>query len=491
MSPARRFPIYFYGLILYFVILLLLAPTNLLSFDTFYYWDWSRHLALSYYDGSPLIAYFIKLSTFFFGDTLFALSLVGIGSAALTSIIIYQTARLFLSKEASYVALSLWLFSPLVTLDILKQTTYDTPLSLFWALTLFCTAKFIISNRIKWLYMIGISIGLMMLSKYSGVVLVLSLFVFLLLTPYRYLFKTPHLYLMMLLSLLIFSPVLLWNYQHEWQSFLYQLTTHQLKTHINPLMGIIKGVLGHFLLSLNFMLVPPFLCWFNRNSLNLPTSKKSLPVIIGNKPASDLEKKSMIVILCWIICITFIGFYIITASKATIREFWLTPYLISSAILGAFCFETLRYRKLTFLLIASYAMTSLAILINNTPQFSLTTPQKLIHYYLIQKLNASSFQRPKIILSPGWAEARMLFFLKGKPQVYTIDCGFPQNQYALWSIDVNQQIKNKTLKEALFIDPENRIACAEKYFNQCVRIDSPNYTHKKREYVLYAYRCTN
>ncbi len=47
---------------IYFTILLGLAPINLLSLDTYYYWEWSRHLALSYYDGSPMIAYFIKLS---------------------------------------------------------------------------------------------------------------------------------------------------------------------------------------------------------------------------------------------------------------------------------------------------------------------------------------------------------------------------------------------------------------------------------------------
>src|ERR1700733_10721059 len=106
-------------LIFYFASLLLLAPISLLSFDTYYYWDWSRHLALSYYDGSPMIAYFIKLSTLLVGDNLFALSFVGIAVTALTSRIIYKTARLFLSKEASYITISLWLFSPLVTMDLL------------------------------------------------------------------------------------------------------------------------------------------------------------------------------------------------------------------------------------------------------------------------------------------------------------------------------------------------------------------------------------
>lgn len=485
MITRRSTNIFLYCLIIYFIVLLLLAPTNLLSFDTYYYWDWSRHLAMSYYDGAPLIAYFIRLSTLLFGDTLFALSLVGIVSAATTSVIIYHTARLFLSKESSYVALLLWLLSPLVTLDILKQTTYDTPLMLFWSLTIFCTAKFILSNHIRWFYAASISIGLMMLSKYSGIILVLSLFVFLLTTPYRYLFKTIHLYWGLLLIIFLFSPVLLWNYQHEWQSFIYQLTSHQLESHTNAWSGVLNAIFGHFIPALNFMLIPPFLYWFNRHQLRSAPENNSPMALINHQQTPTL------IYLCWIICITFLGFYLVTATKAAIRECWLAPYLISSALLGGFCFQRLGYRKLTFLLIGIYGVVSSVILINNSPQFSITTPPKLINYRFIQQFNKNYPELPKTLITTGWLEARMLFFLKNKPQAYTIDCGSPHNQYALWSKDINQKIKDKTLKEVLFIDTENRVACAEKYFNHCTRLPLPIYLYKKREYSFYAYRCTN
>ena len=88
-------------------------------------------------------------------------------------------------------------------------------------------------------------------------------------------------------------------------------------------------------------------------------------------------------------------------------------------------------------------------------------------------------------------EARSLFFLKNKPYIYTVDCGRPQNQYIEWSTVINKKIKNKTLKEVLFIDMDNHIACVQKYFKQCAQLHSPTYTYKKREYTFYAYRCTN
>jgi 4-amino-4-deoxy-L-arabinose transferase-like glycosyltransferase len=462
----------------YFLILLLLAPINLLSFDTYYYWDWSRHLALSYYDGSPMIAYFIRLSTFLFGDTLFALSLVGIVSTALTSWVIYKTARLFLSKDASYIAMSLWLFAPLMTLDILKQTTYDTPLTLFWALTIYYAAKFITYDKIKDLYLVGACIGLLMLSKYSGVVLVLPLLLFLLTPHYRYLFKTLHFYVVLLLALIIFSPVILWNEQHGWQSFLYQLTTHKMETPANPLYSVIKSFFVIFLPSLNFMFIPPLLCWIKQTNY------------FSFKAQDKDTRKKAIVNLCRLISTFFLCFYLFVASQATIKMCWLSSYLITSALLGGYCYQTFHYRKSTYLLLAAYGIASVGIVVNNAfPLFN--TPQKSIYHYLVQSLDTTYSQLPSTIITSGWFEARMLFFLKNKPQVYTLDCGSLQNQYALWSTDIVQKIKNKTIKEVLYIDISNRISCVAKYFDHCVNLHPPTYPYKNKNNEIYAYICTN
>ncbi|CAM4491654.1 MAG: hypothetical protein LEGION0403_FIIPPAGN_01662 [Legionella sp.] len=456
-------------LALYFVVLLGLAPINLLSFDTYYYWEWSRHLALSYYDGSPMIAYLIKLATLAFGHTLFALSLVGIANTALTSWIIYKTARFFLSKKSSYIATLSWLFSPLVTLDILKQTTYDTPLTLFWALTLYYTVKFLKTNNYKELYFIGASAGLMMLSKYSGIVLILALLIFLISSPYRSIFKNKHVYLALLLSIAIFSPVIIWNYQNQWQSFIYQLTTHQLSTAVNPFFNAGKTFVTQFLPCLNVMLLPPFL-WGTRK---LDTNKE------------------LIVKLCRIVSLTFLCFYLYTASKAEIREYWLAPYLISSALLLGYCFEIFPYRKLASALIGIYALISFFIVIDNTYAFPIVKAKKLVSYYLIKQFNEDYPQLTSPVLTSGWFAARMLFFLKNNPAVYTLGCDTQQNQYAQWSATINKQISDKTLKEALYIDIYDRSVCLAQHFTQCQRLPTRTYAFKHKEHKLYAYHCIN
>ncbi|MFJ1268378.1 glycosyltransferase family 39 protein [Legionella lytica] len=456
-------------LALYFVVLLGLAPINLLAFDTYYYWEWSRHLALSYYDGSPMIAYLIKLATLAFGHTLFALSLVGIATTALTSWIIYKTARFFLSKEASYIATLSWLFSPLVTLDILKQTTYDTPLTLFWALTLYYTVKFLKTNNHKELYLIGASAGLMMLSKYSGIVLILALLIFLISSPYRSIFKSKHFYLALLLSMVIFSPVLIWNSQNQWQSFIYQLTTHQLHTAVNPFLNAGKSFLTQFIPCLNVMLLPPFF-WGTRKL--------------------DVDKE-LIVKLCRIVSLSFLCFYLYTASKAEIREYWLAPYLISSALLLGYCFQLLPYRKLASALIGIYALISFFIVIDNTYVYPIVKAKKLVAYHLIKQFNEDYPQLSSPVFTSGWFAARMLFFLNHNPAVYTLGCDTQQNQYAEWSTTINKQISEKTLKEAFYIDIYDRSACLAQHFAHCQRIPTRSYEFRHKEHGLYVYRCMN
>lgn len=458
-----------YYIIIYFSIALLLAPIHVLSLDTYYYWDWSRHLALSYYDGSPMIAYFIKISTLLFGDTLLALNMVSLVGLGITTYIVYQSARLCLNKEASYVAMLLWLFSPLVTLDLLNEATYDIPLTLFWALTLYFSLHYIKNNKIQTLYYIGLSIGLMLLSKYSGVVLVLGLFVFLVTTPLRVLLKSYHLYLALVLALLIFAPVILWNYQHDWLSFHYQLNSHQLAPEKNPLVVSALGAFfSVFLPSLNFLLLAPVAYWHH------------FP-----------RDKSQGLYLCLVVSVVFFCFYAFIGCKSQIRSFWLAPYLISSSLLAGYCFQALKYRKSIVSVIILYAVISLCTLLSGIPQLNITNSKKIAYYQWMQAFNKQSPTQPDIIVTTGWYESRMLFFLKNKPTIYTLDCGSRQNQYALWSIDFANAVFLKKIKHMLYIDIFDRHECMEKYFDNCTPVAFPTSISQDRRSPVFAYNCYN
>src|SRR5437763_7359057 len=71
-----------------------------LSGDEAQYWDWSRHLDLSYYSKGPLIAYLIRASCSILGDTMpgvrFPALLLAVGTS---SCIYWLTLRLFRSDR--------------------------------------------------------------------------------------------------------------------------------------------------------------------------------------------------------------------------------------------------------------------------------------------------------------------------------------------------------------------------------------------------------
>ena len=49
--------------------------------DEAYYWTWLRHIAWSYYDAPPMVAYLIWLSTHLFGTSAFMIKLVSRSAA--------------------------------------------------------------------------------------------------------------------------------------------------------------------------------------------------------------------------------------------------------------------------------------------------------------------------------------------------------------------------------------------------------------------------
>jgi hypothetical protein len=63
-NKIAAYSFFFVLLILFVVRLILITKIDLIPEET-YYWQWSRHLSLSYYDMSPMIAYTIALTTLF------------------------------------------------------------------------------------------------------------------------------------------------------------------------------------------------------------------------------------------------------------------------------------------------------------------------------------------------------------------------------------------------------------------------------------------
>jgi 4-amino-4-deoxy-L-arabinose transferase-like glycosyltransferase len=61
--------------------------------DEAYFWVWSRHLALSYRDKGPLVAWTIWIGTKIFGDTVFGIRFFAVLLSVGTAYQLYRLAR--------------------------------------------------------------------------------------------------------------------------------------------------------------------------------------------------------------------------------------------------------------------------------------------------------------------------------------------------------------------------------------------------------------
>ncbi|HTQ15491.1 MAG TPA: glycosyltransferase family 39 protein [Rhizomicrobium sp.] len=202
---------------------ILLAATLPLSFDESYFWLWSRHLALSYYDHPPLIALAIRLGTWLFGDTVLGVRAVPLAASLATCWAVWQAGRVLFNDERT-AAIAAGLLS--VTLMFTAESLGATPDALVLAASAFLLwsmAKLEATHDGRWWLAAGLAAGAALLSKYTAFFLVASAGLWLLATPRgRAWLRTPWPYMGGLIAAACLAPNLYWNALHGWISFKFQ-----------------------------------------------------------------------------------------------------------------------------------------------------------------------------------------------------------------------------------------------------------------------------
>ncbi len=223
---TRRFLVLLLAVAAARFIFLVVSPLEL-SPDEAYYWDWSRSLSWGYYSKPPMVAWLIKLAT-----SLLPVSEIGVRFPAaflsvLTLIGIFLTGRKMAGAKAGFwgaLAYSATVGSAVAGYIM----TIDAPLLCFWIWTIFFfwsaleeTAKERGNGVLMWL-LAGLACGLGLLSKQTMVAVSGAVFLFLLVAREgRLLLKKTGPYLFFIVQLLAISPFLLWNYYHDWITFLH------------------------------------------------------------------------------------------------------------------------------------------------------------------------------------------------------------------------------------------------------------------------------
>jgi hypothetical protein len=203
---------------------LVAAAWTPLTFDEAYYWMWSKHLAFGYYDHPPVVALVIRLGTMIAGDTELGVRLVSILLALPMSWAVYRTAAILFGgtrvAATAAILLNVTLMAAVGTLIV----TPDSPLLVASSFVLFGLAKVLQTGRGAWWLAVGTAAGVALLSKYTALFFGPAIVIWLVAVPkLRHWLMSPWLYLGGLVAIAIFAPVIIWNADHQWVSFIKQI----------------------------------------------------------------------------------------------------------------------------------------------------------------------------------------------------------------------------------------------------------------------------
>lgn len=180
------------------------------------YWTWAQDPDWGYLSRPPMIAWLIWLTTHLSGSD--AESAVKAGATLLhplTAMLVYSLGRRMADAETGRDAALLFLLMPAVTLSAVSISA-EVPLLLFWAAALLALWRALNGNAWTDWMLLGIAIGLGMLTRYDMAFFIVALAAFALMQPEeRRLLSSPRLYAALAIAALLMLPHLLWNLDHR------------------------------------------------------------------------------------------------------------------------------------------------------------------------------------------------------------------------------------------------------------------------------------
>ena len=206
------------------VLRIVYASTMELRTDEAYYWTWSKENVLSFLDHPPMIAWFIRFGTAIFGDTSLGVRFGGIVAMLVTQLLLADIVRR-VTHDARAIAFAVLMPEAALYYGLLmSKVSPDTALIPFSVAMVWSLVRLAQSEDGRWWLLAGLFAGLSLLSKFTAVMFLPAVIAFALVPDWRWRWlRSPYPYLAALIAIAVFSPVLIWNAQHDWASFRFQL----------------------------------------------------------------------------------------------------------------------------------------------------------------------------------------------------------------------------------------------------------------------------
>ncbi|MBR0560648.1 glycosyltransferase family 39 protein [Neokomagataea sp. TBRC 2177] len=213
-----------FGLLILTAARLVLAAWLPLTPDEAYYAVWSHHLQGGYLDHPFMVALWVRVGTWLCGDNPLGVRLLGPISVVPGSILLVQAARRLCGTQAHGVR-AVWLLNATLMIGLGCATmTPDTPLVFFVTLALYALSCAVTAKervmQCAWWGAVGGALGLGFDSKYTAILLVAAIAAAVL-SSKEWRWK-PAPWCAVPAFLMCIVPVVLWNANHHWASFIKQ-----------------------------------------------------------------------------------------------------------------------------------------------------------------------------------------------------------------------------------------------------------------------------
>lgn len=180
--------------------------------DEAYYWIYSRFPEWGYFDHPPMIALLIRAGYSILGNEL----------GVRLFMVLLNTATIFILEELTDKKNPLLFYAVAASVGIAHLggmlAVPDVPLMFFTAAFFWLYRRFLQNMNITNAVLLGIDMALMLYSKYHGVLIIAFTFA----SNWKF-FTRYQLYVAGLVTLILYTPHLVWQYEHDWPSVYYHL----------------------------------------------------------------------------------------------------------------------------------------------------------------------------------------------------------------------------------------------------------------------------
>lgn len=409
--------------------------------DEAHYWEWSRRLDWSYYSKGPMVAYLIAAFTRLGSSTDFFVRLPAVLLSLATGILMYLLAReLLASQRAAFLTVLACSANPLYSAGSILMTI-DAPMMFFWTLAAYSLWRAVRSSPsaagLRWWSVFAVALGCGVLSKYTMLLIVPCVGAYLLIAPRaRPCLKTPAPYLALGVAFTICTPILVWNFSHEWVSL----------RHVGALTGLAPPGFdeeAHFT-------VKTFL-EFSGSQLAVVSPVLFVAAVVAMIDSGRLgirARRDEHLFLFLLSAPPFF-FFLLWSVYEKVEGNWAAPaYVTATVALAALWDKQLARGRhaamgIAFVLLPGFLMVALAHFPGLPGSVGLTLPPRVdltrrLHGWrelgaaVGTALTDAGGEGLFLISDHYQIASELAFYVPGQPRVYNIDAGRRMNQYDIW-----------------------------------------------------------